>query len=570
MSDACTATSESDNTHSATSLWVLIPLVLVSSLPLVLLSVTIGNLRTDAPDDHLFAYFGWRLANGATLYLDVWDNKPPGINWANAISMWVSGGSYFGVTLMVAFAQLIGLASFFFMTLKLFGREVAAVSTIVASFYMTHSWYSAGSNRTETFLVTFELLGLALYVSAFLKPKLWKWYLAGICFGTAFLFKQTGLAAWGAVGLHTIMLMLIQRLPWREGTMRGLLLTIGMLSSVGLAAAYLASQGALQAAYHAIVSFNAGYFAVGSSQFPYRFGTLHLMLYSGVVTLLMMPLIAGAAAVIHALLGVAMPSEDRKHSQFPGIVFLGFVWFCASAYGAMLSPSAFRHYLFPMVTPLMLLVAALIHQLQGEYSLLRAMQRRAWITLMIVILLSFTSFALQRQWDALARIWVSRDPQHNGRWMAWDVTPTWWEATGYRIQELSQPDDTLQAWGYNPGIYLFAQRENVCRYITTEKLNQLQPRYVEGGELPAAAQKEIDRIAAEIKYQYAENPPDWFVMTAGERADLLQAKSSNPTIRELSLWVTNWLETNFELSEEFAVEEQTVLIYSRRLQASGA
>ena len=37
--------------------------------------------RTWYSDDGTYANIGWALNHGAHLYIDVWDNKPPGIYW---------------------------------------------------------------------------------------------------------------------------------------------------------------------------------------------------------------------------------------------------------------------------------------------------------------------------------------------------------------------------------------------------------------------------------------------------------------------------------------------------------
>ena len=47
--------------------------------------------RSNNADSDLFAYYGWCIAHGARPYLDVWDNKPPGIWWVNAAAIRLCG-----------------------------------------------------------------------------------------------------------------------------------------------------------------------------------------------------------------------------------------------------------------------------------------------------------------------------------------------------------------------------------------------------------------------------------------------------------------------------------------------
>ena len=54
-------------------------------IPIITVSQLAAHLRLDVVDDQMFGYYGWRIAHGATVYHDVWDNKPPGIYWINAV-----------------------------------------------------------------------------------------------------------------------------------------------------------------------------------------------------------------------------------------------------------------------------------------------------------------------------------------------------------------------------------------------------------------------------------------------------------------------------------------------------
>jgi 4-amino-4-deoxy-L-arabinose transferase-like glycosyltransferase len=556
-----------------TPLWILIALVLLCTLPIVVLSATIGNLRDDATDDQMFAYYGWRLLGGATVYLDVWDNKPPGVFWANAAGLWLGGGHYLGVTILCGVMLMAAVISYFVIGLRLFHRDAAALSTIIASFFMTHGWFQAGSNRTETYLVAFELVGMAIYVSAYSRWRWWTWYLAGLMFGGAFVLKQTGLAAWGAAGLHTIMLVVIGRLDWRRGLFQAVMLAAGAATTIAMACGVLAWQGALEAGYHAVFTFNRGYFEVGASQFPFNSSTFYLLRIES-TKIIYMPLLVGAVSVIHASLNYFRPAlRDPAMNQagpgakpaMPGIVFLAVVWYLATVLGAVISPHGFRHYLIPTLSPLMLLFAYLIHQLQGEYSLMQAIQRRAWIALTTVVLTALALVGLNRQWELFSRVWMLRDPVPvQGSWFEWDMQPLWWEAIGQRVAELSDSDETLQCWGYNPGIYFYARRRNSCKYTTVEKISQLTRGNAmsEAGSSPAQA--EIDRIVDSIKDSYTTTPPDWYVMTSGHKGS--DIKSGDPDKRQdhLYTWTTAWLDENYELVEELVTDNTTAYLYKRR------
>ena len=82
--------------------WWLSPLVLAFA---VLAGVSIAALHMPYPlrgDQALFLLGGREIANGATLYVDFWDNKQPGIYWFYAIAGELCGFSAMGVHIFEA------------------------------------------------------------------------------------------------------------------------------------------------------------------------------------------------------------------------------------------------------------------------------------------------------------------------------------------------------------------------------------------------------------------------------------------------------------------------------------
>ena len=165
--------------------------MLLLIVPMIGLSQFIAYWRTDVVDDQMFGYFGWRIADGATVYVDVWDNKPPGIYWINAVGMLVGGGSYFGVIAMCVVALVAAHTCFFCIGASLYYRGAATFATVLLCFYLTHGYYTGGTNRTETFLVACELGAVLFYMRGWARDRWWKWYAAGILCGVR-VSVQTG------------------------------------------------------------------------------------------------------------------------------------------------------------------------------------------------------------------------------------------------------------------------------------------------------------------------------------------------------------------------------------------
>lgn len=493
-----------------TSLRVLITTMALVIVPLIVLSQIIAFWRTDVVDDQMFAYYGWRIAHGAVPYLDVWDNKPPGIYWINALGMLLSGGSYFGILVLCGLALAVAHTAFFIGASVVYHRSSAALTTILLACYLTHAYYTGGANRTETFLVAFELTGVALYLHGFARGRWWKWYLAGVCCGTAFLFKQVGLAAWGCMGLHLFALALFHYLPWRTALGRAVLLLGGATTAIGAAVGVLTAQGALSAACYAVFGFNREYFAAGASEFPYSFVSWAL-LKEHIKPILVMPLLMAAAAVIHGFLWWwrplfrptdVLPAVAERQRRCP--LSLGFftAWTLVAWYGALMSPHAFRHYLVPTIPPLIFMAGYLIDMLRAEQRLLRRMQQRAWVTVAVVVVGYFAAGAVRTQFQEMSKVWVFRiDPWLTG---TGQYAPAEWEAVGEAVREVTLPGDRIQCWGYLPGVYLTSKRVNAVRFTTTEKV----------GQVGAGARFVID----EIEQKLQADPPAALVMSATDYA----------------------------------------------------
>ncbi|HOO18040.1 MAG: glycosyltransferase family 39 protein [Phycisphaerae bacterium] len=498
-------------------------------VPLIVLSQFIAYWRTDVVDDQMFGYFGWRIAHGATVYLDVWDNKPPGIYWINALGMLLGRDSYLGVIGMCSLALLVSFACFFGICASLYYRGAAAFSTALLGFYLTHGYFTGGTNRTETFLVACELAAVLLYIRGFARDRGWKWLLAGLLCGCAFLFKQTGLAACAAMMMHLTLLAITRDITWRQWLRRGLLVGCGVGLTLAVAAGYLAWQGALGEALFATFGFNRTYFAAGASGFPYKYLTYYL-LKNHLFPILLLPMLMAIAACIHAVLWRLRPyyrpreieeSLTALRPACPRYMVLFVLWFLWSVWGALLSPHAFRHYLVPTIPPLMLIASYLINMLQAEMRLLVVMQRRAWATAAVVVIAYFGFDALERQFEQFSMVWVPRFLQHK---------PAEWEVLGEAVKTVTGPEDKIQCLGYYPGVYLWSRRTNAVRFTTTEKVGQVRHH--------------ADFVLKELQEKLPAEPPTVIVISV---SDYLKVQGpAKPDDRAPTMLLGPWIDENYE------------------------
>ena len=554
--NAPTLAAEPEQRETAWPLLILV--VLLLSAPMILLSQIAAHWRFDVVDDQMFGYFGWRIASGARVYLDVWDNKPPGIYWMNALGFLLGAGTYAGVVALCAAALVASHVLFFLTCASLFFRGAAALATILLSFFLTNIFYQGGTNRTETFLVVFELAGVLTYVRAFAHDRWWRWLLAGAFCGAAFLFKQVGLAAWGAMGLHLLILAVTRDIRWRDALLRGLLLAGGVACVCAAAAAYLAWQGALRDALFATFTFNAAYFAVGDSSFFDTWLNRH-MLKNHLLPRLRLPVLMAIAACIHAtvwrLKPLFRPPEiERPLREFgptcPRYMLFFALWTLIALYGASVSPHHFRHYLIPCIAPLMFLAAYLVNVLKTEISLTRRLAQRGWVVACFVAMGYFAWDAARLQWEDAARVWFERwgsaRPGPDGVARP-NLSP--WEKIGAEVALRTTPDQTIYCWGYWPGVYLYAQRVAACRFITTEKIGHVRDY--------------ADFVRRDIHAALRDHPPAVIVVGISDYTWFTDPQDFQPPRDWIGEWMSGWLDSNYVRVMEITTYE-AVFIYQRR------
>lgn len=552
---------------------VLHGVMIVVCAALIVLSQFAAHWRLDVVDDQMFGFFGWRLTHGGTVYLDVWDNKPPGVYWMNALGFALTG-SYAGVIALCALAVVAAHILFYVIAASLYFPGTAALLTMLGSFYFTHTYLQGATNRTETYLVACDLAAMAIYVRAHRRDRNWKWWLAGVFCGGSFLFKQVGLVAWGAMGLHTIVLVAAGDLPIRDGVRRCLLLTFGAACTIGVAAAALASQGALYAALFATFDFNRGYFARGNSSFTQTEANRRMLL-NDTSYFLLLPLLMLIASWIHGIVWrlrphfrppeVAGPIEAFQPAA-PRSLLLFSIWYIAAFYGAVVSPHHFRHYLIPTLPPMLLICGHLLNVIKTEIGLVKRFAQRGWVVGAFVAMGYFAMTAGTYLVEGVSRIWwerfgkvdheiaMRRDPQ-TAEWATvetrderhLDYNRASSEFIADEVKRISKPDEQIQCWGYFPGVYLYAERRNACRFFTTEKIGHV-------GDY-------AEFIRQELYDALSKRPPAVFVISAEDYGWCVDPPPERPT-DWIGKFIGTWLDKTYVRVVD--IPGENVFIYKRR------
>ncbi len=344
----------SDGRASALKLeWLLRLTAILLIVPTVVMA-KLSELETQngvpTSDAGVFATIGSAILRGQVPYRDLWDHKPPGIFYLNAVILgWLSPTPWDYHLLEIPLG-LLTVAAFYWLLRTFATVWAAVVGACVFTFVITAPTLSSGGDLTETYLplVTILAIGLTLrYASsctsgplpagATLQPPKagsqrhgnavprfygsnWCLVLVGLCCGCAMLLKpQSGLD----LGLVEVLVLHrhLRVAAGRIGAVQigrtlaaGLVPVVVACTCVGAAIVPLIAQGAGPAMWSQLVVYNSLYSrAITFSQAAHLLGT------SGPGILLWLPVLFAGGVVLltgDADRRRAVSALRTRHGQF--------------------------------------------------------------------------------------------------------------------------------------------------------------------------------------------------------------------------------------------------------------
>ena len=165
---------------------------------LALLHVVITRLSwAEIPlqtDTGMWAYIGSRLLDGARLYRDLWESKPPGIYYSFAAVIRLFGeDSVTALLWLDAVVSVAVLALTYRVARRFASRPAAAGAVCLLSVVFCHRVLADWGDNVEKFVALFEMAALLLLIGGSgPRHSMRRFLVAGVCCGLAASFKQTG------------------------------------------------------------------------------------------------------------------------------------------------------------------------------------------------------------------------------------------------------------------------------------------------------------------------------------------------------------------------------------------
>jgi hypothetical protein len=415
------------------------------------------------PDQALFAYIGNGLAHGKTLYVDLWDVKPPGVFWVYALATRMPFG-FHGVRAFDLLYTLVTVVTAYALAARWWGRSTGAVAGLLYGVvYVTSSGYWE-SAQADSFMVLPVILGVLAWEERGRVRGRRGALLAGLAFGVAFQFRPViallplGLAVWDLWS------------AWgrREAMRRVLLLIAGAVLVQALTLLYLAAGGALHDYLYAQFVFGGHYARLGGYYFPD--GVTAANFLPGVRNALVWFTTTWLLLTVPGLIAVFVGGVLRTDRA----VRLAALLSGAAVLSVIVQTKFFIYHWHPVLALLAMLAAwtasAAWRALRRRLSRPRAVAVAVVVVGGLVLLCPRITDGLA-EWPDLVRYVI----QPSYRTAYYDRFGTY-DAPGYSfraseevsdyIRARTRPGDTIFVWGYDPNVYVMTGRDSASRFLS--------------------------------------------------------------------------------------------------------
>lgn len=443
-----------------------------------------ANMPYVWPDGGVFLYVGQRLLEGAVLYRDVWDHKPPLVYYLNALGLGAAHGSRWGVWGFIWIALTAASVLSYVLLRRAFGRWIALLATAI--WLLVFLPIMDDGNLTETYALPFQFACLLLAYDVETNHSgiyRWRGFAIGVLLGLTFYFKINQIGIGLAIGAYILWKAFPARV-WRQAFVNLATMLAGFLLVVAPFLILFLIQGNLYDFWQAVFVFNVDYsgrFEFFSSRLDALAVGYETLSITGLATFGVLGFVTGANALMFA----------RERISPPLRPLLGL---CALAFPIEVllvttSGRPFAHYYAVLFYVLAVWNAWLFYLLwYAAKELIAPNSRRAQFVLMasLTIALALTLLpAVKKNIEWAQQLHALEPP----------------EVINF-IRENTTPNDTVLVLGHEPRILFFAGRRAPTRFVH-------QGAFVITSFLTPAIVQEFFSSIVKGKPKYIVDPPDY-------------------------------------------------------------
>ncbi len=446
-------------------------------------------------DGGYYLYVGQQIVNGQLPYHDVWESKPPGIFYVNALGLILGRGTRWGVW-AIQFAFLFASALIGFQVMrKKYGLLPALLGSLAWVWGFTH--LTSGGGYTEEFSLLFSFIAiLAFWKSQDAPARFWD-FLIGLTFAINFLFRANNTGVQVSIVVAWLLLAALAH-DFSQVGRRLLWCGLGIFAGLGAAALFLGFQGILQEAINAAILYN--FYITGE----------HINTFSSLVIGISMIQVPAGFMLIGYLALLNQQVEQRK-PELLGLFLL--VDLPLEIVLSGLSGRNYFHYFIPWL-PVVGFLSAFLVSLVAQKLNQFAERFSAYTVLSgLLLLLVFSSSRLAAFQPVIQRLTLERN-------LGIELD----HPVANYIRAHSDPTDKILIWGSELGLAYMAHRQEPTAYI-------FYPLYVPSPFTP--------HITSTYYQDLLHNPPLLIVDSYPTNPDLLPALDADirrAQIRSTKIW----------------------------------
>ncbi len=469
-------------------------------------------------DQYQLILLGQTVYHGGQMYVDAWENKPPGVAWLSGLGFIMASGKQFGAWVLPAVTALscilvlsIAVARSLSPTA---GRRAALLAALLGSIRL----YDASSINPDFYAAMFELAACGVWLAAVTTARGWNGaglsLLAGLLWAAATSVKQAGVAGLVVITLVSIVTAMTSYADRRRWLGAAALSWVGFLIGAGVVAAVLYRSGTHWQAWEAVFTFNRD--LLGADWYKQIFNeNTWLRVQRDVLGVLGMPMWLGAFAIVVTLFVGRMRAANSVL-----VVALG-LWLIAAGCLALLGPSRAMRYWQATFPPLVVLGAIGLFHLEEMYRRLERGYRAALVVVSLTAMIVLGRPLFEAYRHGVVESYVAyHEPRNERRRL---------EQVGEQVKQLAAPGERIYVWAYMAGVYVHADRRPASRFTyprtsgqmkeILDDLSTAKPRLI--AMLPDGS-PDFDRLCDEDCH--------W------KRAQILADYVQGPTVDGLQLW----------------------------------
>lgn len=401
-------------------------------------------------DQYQLLGLGQCVYGGERLYVDCWENKPPGLAWVNALGLVATGGDAIGAWVLPAVLGILCTVVLWIAVSKQLGPTPGRRAAVFAAALFSTRAYDAATINPDFYSAILELVAAACWLAAITRESRWRGaglaLLAGLVWSAATSVKQTGCIAPAVLGVVTLALLVLRHADSRRWAAITSATWFGFALGCGAVVFVLSQQGILHEARAAIFDFNRSLLDPSLlwraiKGLPNR-ESYFIPLY--------LPLCLSLFGVVATcLVGRAGPVSKA-------VVLSLTLWAMGAAWSALAGPSGAMRYWQATFPPLLLLSAVALFHLGEMFRRLERGYQIAFVILSLAAMIPLGRPLFRTYRLGLAESYLAYAEPPNDR--------TRYETMGTQLRELVPTGERIYVWGYDAGVYIHAQRRPASRF----------------------------------------------------------------------------------------------------------